>query len=84
LLGRPYIAPPQIDQGERLVALIRRNRIIAQVLPFGAGAHASMEGSMKLMDFEDAPPLLYFEGVGTGGWRTTRQPSGISGAPSNS
>jgi hypothetical protein len=49
-----------------VAALIRRNRIIAQVLPFGAGAHASMEGSMKLMDFEDAPPLLYFEGVGTG------------------
>jgi transcriptional regulator with XRE-family HTH domain len=49
-----------------VAALIRRNRIIAQVLPFSAGAHASMEGSMKLMDFEDAPPLLYFEGVGTG------------------
>ncbi|MGW7506540.1 helix-turn-helix domain-containing protein [Streptomyces massasporeus] len=49
-----------------VAALMRRNRIIAQVLPFGAGAHASMEGSMKLMDFEDAPPLLYFEGVGTG------------------
>jgi hypothetical protein len=25
-----------------------------------------MEGPLKLMDFEDAPPLLYFEGVGTG------------------
>ncbi|MFF6949285.1 Scr1 family TA system antitoxin-like transcriptional regulator [Streptomyces iakyrus] len=49
-----------------VTALIRRNRIIAQVLPFSAGVHASMEGSMKLMDFEDAPPLLYFEGVGTG------------------
>ncbi|MFJ3443019.1 Scr1 family TA system antitoxin-like transcriptional regulator [Streptomyces sp. NPDC086081] len=49
-----------------VASLIRRNRVIVQVLPFGAGAHASMEGSMKLMDFEDAPPLLYFEGVGTG------------------
>lgn len=37
-----------------------------QVLPFGAGAHAAMEGSIKLMDFEDAPPVVYFEGVGTG------------------
>jgi hypothetical protein len=25
-----------------------------------------MEGSLKLMDFEGAPPLVYFEGVGTG------------------
>ncbi|MEU6918295.1 helix-turn-helix domain-containing protein [Streptomyces olindensis] len=49
-----------------VAGLVRRNRVIVQVLPFGAGAHASMEGSMKLMDFEDAPPLLYFEGVGTG------------------
>ncbi|MET9391555.1 helix-turn-helix transcriptional regulator [Streptomyces sp. NPDC006624] len=49
-----------------VAGLARRNRVLVQVLPFGAGAHASMEGSMKLMDFEDAPPLLYFEGVGTG------------------
>ncbi|MEU3896327.1 helix-turn-helix transcriptional regulator [Streptomyces sp. NPDC045251] len=49
-----------------LVGMIRRNRAIVQVLPLEAGAHASMEGSIKLMDFEDAPPLVYFEGVGTG------------------
>jgi transcriptional regulator with XRE-family HTH domain len=46
--------------------LARRGRVIVQVLPFDTGAHASMEGSIKLMDFEDAPPLVYFEGVGTG------------------
>ncbi|MGW1035958.1 helix-turn-helix domain-containing protein [Streptomyces antibioticus] len=46
--------------------LARRNRAIVQVLPFEAGAHASMEGAIKLMDFEDAPTLLYFEGVGSG------------------
>lgn len=49
-----------------IVDLGRRGRAIVQVLPFGAGAHAAMEGSIKLMDFEDAPPLVYFEGVGTG------------------
>lgn len=49
-----------------IVGLISRNRIIMQVLPFEAGAHASLEGAIKLMDFEDAPPLVYFEGVGTG------------------
>ncbi|MFI1765493.1 Scr1 family TA system antitoxin-like transcriptional regulator [Streptomyces sp. NPDC020800] len=47
-------------------ALARRGRAIVQVLPFGAGAHAAMQGAIKLMDFEDAPPLVYFEGVGTG------------------
>lgn len=49
-----------------IAALVRRNRVIVQVLPFDAGAHASMEGAIKLMDFEDAPPLVYFEAVGTG------------------
>ncbi|MEW2396925.1 helix-turn-helix transcriptional regulator [Streptomyces sp. NPDC046862] len=49
-----------------IAALARRNRVIVQVLPFDAGAHASMEGAIKLMDFEDAPPLVYFEAVGTG------------------
>jgi len=49
-----------------LAELTRRGRAIVQVLPFESGAHAAMEGSLKLMDFEDAPPLVYFEGVGTG------------------
>ncbi|WP_217171282.1 helix-turn-helix transcriptional regulator [Streptomyces sp. AC512_CC834] len=49
-----------------IVALVRRNRIIVQVLPFTAGAHAALEGAIKLMSFDDAPPLAYFEGVGTG------------------
>ncbi|WP_149824650.1 helix-turn-helix domain-containing protein [Streptomyces tailanensis] len=44
----------------------RRRRVIVQVLPFGAGAHTAMQGSLKLMDFEDAAPLVYLEGVRTG------------------
>ncbi|MGW2385437.1 helix-turn-helix domain-containing protein [Streptomyces sp. NPDC001658] len=51
---------------QHIAGLIRRNRVIVQVLPFDAGAHPAMEGSVKLMDFENAPPLAYFEGVGTG------------------
>ncbi|MFF5478930.1 Scr1 family TA system antitoxin-like transcriptional regulator [Streptomyces sp. NPDC012935] len=50
----------------RIAHLSRRSRVLVQVLPFDAGPHAAMEGSIKLMDFEDAPPLVYFEGVGTG------------------
>ncbi|MFD5052441.1 helix-turn-helix domain-containing protein [Streptomyces tendae] len=51
---------------DHVVALVRRNRIIVQVLPFESGAHAALEGAIKLMDFDNAPPLAYFEGVGMG------------------
>ncbi|MER5467996.1 helix-turn-helix transcriptional regulator [Streptomyces sp. NPDC002685] len=44
-----------------LTALIRRHRIIVQVLPFGSGAHAAMDGPLKLMEFEDAPTLSFVE-----------------------
>ncbi|SDM68289.1 Helix-turn-helix domain-containing protein [Streptomyces sp. cf386] len=46
--------------------MARQRRVIVQVLPFSAGAHKAMEGSLKLMDFSDAPPLAYLEGPGTG------------------
>ncbi|MEU4147150.1 helix-turn-helix domain-containing protein [Streptomyces parvulus] len=46
--------------------LMRKNRVIVQVLPFDAGAHPAMQGCVKLMDFACAPPLVYLEGVGTG------------------
>ncbi|MGW6902859.1 helix-turn-helix domain-containing protein [Streptomyces sp. NPDC054940] len=49
-----------------IATLARGGRIIVQVLPFSAGAHPSMEGSLRLMDFEDAPPLVYLEGPSTG------------------
>ncbi|MER6220470.1 helix-turn-helix transcriptional regulator [Streptomyces sp900105755] len=49
-----------------LAALTRRSRVIVQVLPLGAGAHTAMQGALKLMDFEDAPPLVYLEGVRSG------------------
>lgn len=49
-----------------LADLIRSHRIIAQVFPFSAGAHASMGGSLQLMSFADAPALAYVQGNGTG------------------
>ncbi|MEW2489571.1 helix-turn-helix transcriptional regulator [Streptomyces sp. NPDC048411] len=49
-----------------ILKLAREHRIIVQVLPFGAGAHMAMEGPLKLMSFEDAPPLVYLQGLGTG------------------
>ncbi|MFF5534254.1 Scr1 family TA system antitoxin-like transcriptional regulator [Streptomyces cinerochromogenes] len=49
-----------------IAGLARRSRVIVQVLPFSAGAHATMQGALKLMEFEDAPPLVFHEGVATG------------------
>ncbi|MGW2961592.1 helix-turn-helix domain-containing protein [Streptomyces sp. NPDC001220] len=49
-----------------IAALTRRGRAIVQVLPLSAGAHTAMRGALKLMEFEDAPQLAYFEGVHTG------------------
>ncbi|MFG2553228.1 Scr1 family TA system antitoxin-like transcriptional regulator [Streptomyces sp. NPDC048581] len=60
--GRPVMA----EVLRHVADLARRARVIVQVLPFSAGAHTAMQGPLKLMDFEDAPPLVYFEGVGTG------------------
>jgi transcriptional regulator with XRE-family HTH domain len=66
-LRRTTGGPEVMREALRHIAdLGHRGRAIVQVLPFAAGAHAAMEGSIKLMDFEDAPPLVYFEGVGTG------------------
>ncbi|EGX60360.1 hypothetical protein SZN_08429 [Streptomyces zinciresistens K42] len=60
--GRAVMA----DALRHLASLARRNRVIVQVLPFESGAHAAMEGPVKLMEFEAAPPLAYFEGIRTG------------------
>ncbi|MFD7163966.1 helix-turn-helix domain-containing protein [Streptomyces violascens] len=49
-----------------VAALGFQHRIIVQVLPFEAGGHAALNGSLKLMSFEDAPPLAYLQGLGTG------------------
>ncbi|WP_282797759.1 helix-turn-helix transcriptional regulator [Streptomyces sp. CC224B] len=49
-----------------VAALARKRRIIVQVVPFGAGAHAAMHGALKLMTFTDAPPLAFIDGLGIG------------------
>ncbi|MFD3698555.1 Scr1 family TA system antitoxin-like transcriptional regulator [Streptomyces sp. NPDC058646] len=49
-----------------IAALIRTRRIFVQVLPFSAGAHSSMGGTLKMMTFEDAPPLAYVQGNAIG------------------
>ncbi|MFF6977431.1 Scr1 family TA system antitoxin-like transcriptional regulator [Streptomyces sp. NPDC008343] len=62
-VGSPEVMARQLD---RIVALVRERTVLVQVLPFAAGAHAQMGKLMKLMDFEDAPPTVYTEGVFSG------------------
>lgn len=49
-----------------VAALVRKHRVIVQVLPFSAGGHAGLNGSLKLMSFEQAPTLAYLQGPGSG------------------
>ncbi|WP_415949730.1 helix-turn-helix domain-containing protein [Streptomyces sp. KLOTTS4A1] len=49
------------DQLDHVARLIRSRRVIVQVLPFTAGSHAAQHGPLKLMYFDDAPPLLFVE-----------------------
>jgi len=62
-LLRQSILPPEqmAEQLDHIAALIRRGRILTQILPWSVGAHALMLGNAMLLDFTDAPPLFYTE-----------------------
>ncbi|MBH1935129.1 helix-turn-helix transcriptional regulator [Streptomyces sp. AV19] len=53
------------EQLKRLAAMMRKRRIVLQVVPYSAGAPA-LPGNVKFMEFEDAPPVVYTEGAMTG------------------
>ncbi|MCC2278679.1 helix-turn-helix transcriptional regulator [Streptomyces sp. ET3-23] len=64
---RRRVGGPAVMCGQlmRVISLVHSRRIGMQVLPFGAGAPA-VGGMLKLMTFEDAPPVAYGEGAQTG------------------
>ncbi|MGH4028159.1 helix-turn-helix domain-containing protein [Actinomycetota bacterium Odt1-20B] len=62
-VGGPAVMAGQL---EHLAATVREHKVLVQVLPFAAGAHPRMGKMMKLMEFEDAPPTVYTEGVHSG------------------
>jgi hypothetical protein len=67
VLRRPVGGPEAMaEQLRHIAALIRRNRIIVQVMPLSEGANAGMSGVLKLMTFDDAPPLVYAQSIETG------------------
>ncbi|MEU3654538.1 helix-turn-helix transcriptional regulator [Streptomyces sp. NPDC032161] len=62
LLRQPILSPELMaEQLDHIATLIKRGRILAQVLPWNAGAHALMLGNAMILDFADAPPLFYTE-----------------------
>ncbi|MFI7342441.1 Scr1 family TA system antitoxin-like transcriptional regulator [Streptomyces sp. NPDC050085] len=53
-------------QLRHIASLMRERRVLVQVLPFAAGGHASLHGALKIMYFDDAPPLTFIEAPATG------------------
>ncbi|MGW3101452.1 helix-turn-helix domain-containing protein [Streptomyces sp. NPDC001100] len=53
-------------QLDHITALMRERTVLVQVLPYSAGAYSVMTGSLKLMEFDDAPPTAYTEAVYSG------------------
>ncbi|AOR34456.1 transcriptional regulator [Streptomyces fodineus] len=49
------------EQLEHVAGLTRERTVWATVIPYATGAHAAMTGDLRLMDFEDAPPVAYTE-----------------------
>ncbi|CAK7281496.1 DUF5753 domain-containing protein [Streptomyces misionensis] len=54
-------AEAMTSQLEHIARLMRERTAWVTVLPCAAGAHASINGALKLMAFEDAPPVAYTE-----------------------
>ncbi|MFD0272281.1 Scr1 family TA system antitoxin-like transcriptional regulator [Kitasatospora sp. NPDC127111] len=59
-------ASVMVRQMSHLVELIQDRKVLIQVVPYSAGAHALLVGSLCLMTFEDAPPTAYVDGLYTG------------------
>ncbi|MGW7519810.1 helix-turn-helix domain-containing protein [Streptomyces sp. NPDC054796] len=67
VLHQPIVGPDEMaEQLDRVVAAVKRRRLIPQILPLNAGAHPFMMGTTRLMTFADAPPLMYTEGMYSG------------------
>ncbi|GAB2843342.1 helix-turn-helix transcriptional regulator [Streptomyces deserti] len=56
-VGGPKVAAEAL---EHMAKMARERKVVLQVLPFSAGAPAN-NGSLRLMEFEDAPPTAYTE-----------------------
>jgi transcriptional regulator with XRE-family HTH domain len=53
-------------QLKKLVEAAASQRIVVQVLPYDAGAHACMDGALTILSFAEGPDVVYLEGPGSG------------------
>ncbi|QIY55449.1 helix-turn-helix transcriptional regulator [Streptomyces sp. RPA4-5] len=51
------------QQLDHVAALAHSRHVLIQVVPYAQGAYAGMAKPMRLMEFEDAPPTFYTEGM---------------------
>ncbi|MEW2518441.1 DUF5753 domain-containing protein [Actinacidiphila alni] len=54
------------EQLEHIRELASSGRVLVQVVPFSAGAYATMSSMLTLFEFTDEPPAAYVEGLYTG------------------
>ncbi|MER6387659.1 helix-turn-helix transcriptional regulator [Streptomyces sp. NPDC001523] len=63
LLRHPLLPPQEMaEQLDHIASLTKRRRIVPQILPWDVSTRPFMAHSIKLMEFEDEPPLMYTEG----------------------
>ncbi|MFE7607464.1 helix-turn-helix domain-containing protein [Streptomyces celluloflavus] len=63
LLTEPLLPPTEMaEQLDSLIALAKRRRFVAQILPWNVPTRPFMALTLTFMEFEDEPPLLYTEG----------------------
>lgn len=67
LLRSPLLPPREMaEQLDHVAALARRRRVVPQILPWNAPVSPFMAHSIKLMEFDDEPPIMYTEGPYSG------------------
>ncbi|MET9885271.1 helix-turn-helix transcriptional regulator [Streptomyces sp. NPDC006430] len=63
LVRHPLLpASGMADQLDRIATLARRGRIVPQILPWNAPTRPFMTLTLKFMEFDDEPALMYTEG----------------------
>ncbi|MFJ3713470.1 MULTISPECIES: helix-turn-helix transcriptional regulator [unclassified Streptomyces] len=67
VIRRPFGDPGVMaEQLTRIADLIESERIRLHVLPFSMGGYMLLQSALKLMWFEDQPPVAYVEGLFAG------------------
>ncbi|MDA3627759.1 helix-turn-helix transcriptional regulator [Saccharopolyspora sp. WRP15-2] len=62
VLRRPVGGPPAMaEQLKQILAAVKADNILVQVLPFALGGHIGQDGSHVIYEFEKADPIVHLE-----------------------